>query len=99
MIRRIALLLLPSLVACSGAPDAADSSTTSQALGSCNQPSMFIQGSPRNYAQALQMQCVNGAWEVDELFAGTGNVFAAGGFKFVQNGTFNGPNWGDNPPA
>ncbi len=60
---------------------------------------MFIIGSPRNYAQALPMQCVNGAWEVDELFAGTGNVFAAGAFKFVQNGTFNGPNWGDLRPA
>jgi hypothetical protein len=100
MVRSAASVLFVSLfLACSGAPSASNSSSTSQALGSCNQPSMFLIGSPRNYAQALQMTCVNGAWEVDELFAGTGNVFAAGAFKFVQNGTFNGPNWGDNRPA
>jgi hypothetical protein len=65
---------------------------------------MYLVGSPRNFGVApggtLQMACVNGTWQVDELFAGTGNVFQAGGFKFVQTGDFStGPSWGDNPPA
>ncbi len=103
MVRCTAVFAVASVVgstlACSGAPSSSYATSTSEAIGTCTQSSMFLIGSPRNYAQALPMQCVSGAWQVDEVFAGTGNVFAAGAFKFVQNGTFNGPNWGDNRPA
>jgi hypothetical protein len=45
------------------------------------------------------MSCVNGNWQVDELFAGTGNVFAAGAFKFHDTGNWaSGTNWGDRRP-
>jgi hypothetical protein len=72
---------------------------------------MYLVGSPRNFGvspsgngldpnAALQMTCINGTWQVDEVFAGSGTVFQAGAFKFVQTGNFStGPSWGDNPPA
>jgi hypothetical protein len=69
----------------------------------CTRPSMFIMGTPRNFGVApggpLQMSCVNGVWQVDELFSGTGNVFGAGAFKFHDTGNWSsGTNWGDTQP-
>jgi len=69
----------------------------------CTRSAMFIMGTPRNFGVApggpLQMSCVNGVWQVDELFAGTGNVFAAGAFKFHSTGDWStGQNWGDTRP-
>jgi hypothetical protein len=69
----------------------------------CTRGQMFLMGTPRNFAVSpggpLQMACVDGAWQVDEIFAGTGNVFAAGAFKFHDTGNWsNGTNWGDSRP-
>jgi hypothetical protein len=69
----------------------------------CTRGQMFIMGTPRNFGVApggpLQMACVNGVWQVDEVFAGTGNVFAAGAFKFHDTGNWSsGTNWGDSRP-
>ena len=70
----------------------------------CSRPAMFIMGTPRNFGVApggpLAMSCNNGRWEATEIFAGTGNVFAAGGFQFHSTGDWsNGQNWGDNRPT
>jgi hypothetical protein len=69
----------------------------------CTRPAMFVMGTPRNFGVSpggnLQMSCVNGVWEVEELFAGTGNVFAAGAFKFHSSGNWQtGWSWGDSRP-
>jgi hypothetical protein len=69
----------------------------------CTRGSMFVMGTPRNFGVApggpLQMSCVAGVWEVEELFAGTGNVFAAGAFKFHTTGNWsNGTSFGDSRP-
>jgi hypothetical protein len=69
----------------------------------CTRGQMFVMGTPRNFGVApggpLQMSCVNGVWQVDEIFANTGNVFAAGAFKFHDTGNWsNGTNWGDSKP-
>jgi hypothetical protein len=71
--------------------------------GGCARPAMYIMGTPRNFGVApggpLAMTCVDGIWQVEELFAGTGNVFQAGGFKFHDTGDWSsGTNWGDSPP-
>jgi hypothetical protein len=96
--RTICSALALAAMACSGAAVVGSSENDVQSDGSCSQPSMFIMGSPRNYAKGLQMTCSNGEWTTDELFAGTGNVFAAGAFKFtVREGDFS-VNFGDNLP-
>jgi hypothetical protein len=99
-----ALALCVAALGCGSTPSETDRASAAQALGSCTLPSMYLVGSPRNFGVApggpLQMTCVGGAWQVDEMFAGSGNVFQAGAFKFVQTGDFStGPSWGDNHPA
>jgi hypothetical protein len=94
-------LALVSACATTGDEDAIDIAELEG--NGCTRGQMFIMGTPRNFGVApggpLQMQCVNGNWEVEELFAGTGNVFAAGAFKFHDTGNWsNGTNWGDSPP-
>jgi hypothetical protein len=69
----------------------------------CTHGQMFVMGTPRNFAVSpggpLPMACIDGAWQVDEVFAGTGNVFAAGAFKFHDTGNWSsGTNWGDSRP-
>lgn len=104
-----ALSIALTIAACSGAVDEV---TTTPATGGkadglsngCSRPAMFIMGTPRNFGVApggpLAMSCVNGQWEVTEIFAGTGNVFAAGGFQFHSTGAWgSGQNWGDNRPT
>jgi len=97
------------LAACSGPidPDPATPSPGGKADGiaaGCSRPAMFIMGTPRNFGVApggpLAMTCTSSRWEATEIFAGTGNVFAAGGFQFHSTGVWgSGQNWGDNRPT
>lgn len=70
----------------------------------CTLNRAFIMGTPRNFGVApggsLEMTCKDGIWKVEETFAGTGNVFSAGAFKFHETGDWNagGRNWGDFQP-
>ncbi|HEU0030035.1 MAG TPA: hypothetical protein VFQ53_05345 [Kofleriaceae bacterium] len=105
MIRWILLLALASCALDSVGDD--DPTLGGKADGisgnGCTRGAMFVMGTPRNFGVApggsLPMACVNGVWQVDELFAGTGNVFAAGAFKFHSTGNWQtGTNWGDSHP-
>lgn len=96
------LIILALASACATTEDEVDTSTELEGNG-CTRGQMFVMGTPRNFGVSpggpLQMACVNGNWQVEELFAGTGNVFAAGGFKFHDTGNWaNGTNWGDSRP-
>jgi hypothetical protein len=96
------VLILVAGCATSELGDEGDTTTELEGNG-CTRGQMFIMGTPRNFGVSpggpLQLQCVNGNWQVEELFAGTGNVFAAGAFKFHDTGNWsNGTNWGDSRP-
>jgi hypothetical protein len=95
------------LLGCGGAEIGTDDRDTSELAirsdGSCSRPRMFIMGTPRNFGVApggpLEMTCSGGRWAVEETFAGTGEVFHAGAFKFHDIGEWSsGTNWGDSPP-
>ena len=95
-------LLLLAACATSDLDDEHDTATELEGNG-CTRSQMFIMGTPRNFGVSpggsLQMQCVNQNWQVEELFAGTGNVFTAGAFKFHDTGNWSsGTNWGDSRP-
>src|SRR5262245_18002605 len=105
----IALVLVAVVPACLTGDPATDDGTGAD-LGKadiggtvsgngCTKANMFVMGTPRNFGVwpggPLQMSCVGGAWQIDEIFAGTGNVFAAGAFKFHETGNWQwGINWG-----
>ena len=106
-----ALIILFTVAACDGIAAEGTTSQVGSAGGKadglsagCARPAMFVMGTPRNFGVApggpLAMTCNGGIWEVTEIFAGTGNVFAAGGFQFHSTGDWNnGMNWGDNRPT
>jgi hypothetical protein len=107
--RSVILLVTLAVWGCDGSairgPEAAPAGGKADGVtAGCAFPQMFLMGTPRNFGVApggpLAMTCNGGLWEVTEIFAGTGNVFGAGGLQFHSTGSWGtGQNWGDNRPT
>ncbi|MFO0675205.1 MAG: hypothetical protein U0169_01630 [Polyangiaceae bacterium] len=108
LVSSVPFALLGACAAAPGGPseessDDASSEVASAASTGCSRRSMFVVGTPRNFGvapgSALPMECKDGVWESVETFAGYGEVFHAGAFKFVETGNFStGASWGDFGP-